>query len=146
MAKRGQCRCGHILIFELTSQGYKTRCPVCRSIVRLRGDAPAQPVALSEPRPRTPQPALAPALPAPTDFHAEEIPVLEEVPTLEELPEPPPRARPEPPPLARPRARFDREAVDDVEPPPARGLLSWILAGIILLVLAAIGGAVVLWS
>jgi hypothetical protein len=36
MAKRGQCRCGTIIRFALTPRGYKARCSVCRSVVRLR--------------------------------------------------------------------------------------------------------------
>lgn len=67
MAKRGHCRCGTILTFELTSQGYKTRCPVCQSVVRLRVDPPHN---RRDPRRSSgtiPMPALAvvapPALP-----------------------------------------------------------------------------------
>jgi hypothetical protein len=36
MARRGQCRCGLILTFRRTARGYKTRCPSCGSVVRLR--------------------------------------------------------------------------------------------------------------
>jgi hypothetical protein len=36
MARRGQCRCGLILTFHRTARGYKTRCPSCGSVVRLR--------------------------------------------------------------------------------------------------------------
>jgi hypothetical protein len=36
MARRGQCRCGLILTFHRTSQGYKMRCPSCGAVVRLR--------------------------------------------------------------------------------------------------------------
>jgi hypothetical protein len=36
MARRGQCRCGLILTFHRTAQGYKMRCPSCGSVVRLR--------------------------------------------------------------------------------------------------------------
>jgi hypothetical protein len=38
MARHGKCRCGTILRFELTQRGYKTRCPVCKAIVRLSPD------------------------------------------------------------------------------------------------------------
>src|SRR6058998_3729023 len=41
MARRGRCRCGTLLVFEMTSQGYKTRCPSCRAVVRLRIEQPA---------------------------------------------------------------------------------------------------------
>jgi hypothetical protein len=36
MARRGQCRCGLILTFHRTAQGYKLRCPSCGAVVRLR--------------------------------------------------------------------------------------------------------------
>ncbi len=36
MARRGQCRCGLILTFQRTAQGYKMRCPSCGAVVRLR--------------------------------------------------------------------------------------------------------------
>jgi hypothetical protein len=36
MARRGQCRCGTILLFHKTARGFKTRCPQCGAIVRLR--------------------------------------------------------------------------------------------------------------
>ena len=31
MEKRGRCRCGSVLVFHPTSQGYKTRCPACHA-------------------------------------------------------------------------------------------------------------------
>jgi DNA-directed RNA polymerase subunit M/transcription elongation factor TFIIS len=36
MARRGQCRCGSVLSFQKGPDGYKTRCPSCGSVVRLR--------------------------------------------------------------------------------------------------------------
>jgi hypothetical protein len=36
MARRGQCRCGLVLKFHRTPQGYKMRCPSCGAVVRLR--------------------------------------------------------------------------------------------------------------
>jgi hypothetical protein len=36
MARRGQCRCGLVLTFHRTAQGYKVRCPSCGAVVRLR--------------------------------------------------------------------------------------------------------------
>jgi hypothetical protein len=36
MSRRGQCRCGLILTFHRTAQGYKMRCPSCGAVVRLR--------------------------------------------------------------------------------------------------------------
>lgn len=36
MARSGRCRCGTLLRFEKTARGYKTRCPSCQAVVRLR--------------------------------------------------------------------------------------------------------------
>jgi hypothetical protein len=36
MARRGRCQCGMILKFHRGPDGYKTRCPTCGSVVRLR--------------------------------------------------------------------------------------------------------------
>jgi hypothetical protein len=36
MARRGRCRCGFILKFHRGENGYKTRCPECGAVVRLR--------------------------------------------------------------------------------------------------------------
>ena len=36
MARRGRCRCGFILCFQKGAEGYKTRCPECGAVVRLR--------------------------------------------------------------------------------------------------------------
>jgi phage FluMu protein Com len=41
MARSGRCRCGTLLLFEMTARGYKTRCPKCQAIVRLRDPAEA---------------------------------------------------------------------------------------------------------
>ena len=38
MSRRGRCRCGTILLFERTEQGYKVRCTVCGMLVRLRSE------------------------------------------------------------------------------------------------------------
>ena len=38
MSRRGQCRCGTVLEFAPGPEGYKTRCPGCGSVVRLRAD------------------------------------------------------------------------------------------------------------
>lgn len=40
MTRRGRCRCGKVLVFAWTSQGYKTRCASCLAVVRLRLDEP----------------------------------------------------------------------------------------------------------
>jgi hypothetical protein len=39
MARRGRCRCGAILKFHRGPEGYKTRCPECGAVVRLRVEA-----------------------------------------------------------------------------------------------------------
>lgn len=69
MEKRGQCRCGTLLTFDLTPQGYKTRCHVCNSVVRLRADtptpAPATVAAKRPPEPPPLVPAPAPKVPRP---------------------------------------------------------------------------------
>src|SRR5688500_10482141 len=36
MPRSGRCRCGQLLRFEMTARGYKTRCPKCQAVVRLR--------------------------------------------------------------------------------------------------------------
>ena len=45
MVRRGQCRCGSVLDFQKGPDGYKTRCPRCGSVVRLR-------LALTKKRPK----------------------------------------------------------------------------------------------
>ena len=40
MARRGRCRCGSVLHFDQGPDGYKTRCPRCGSMVRLRAASP----------------------------------------------------------------------------------------------------------
>ena len=39
MGHRGRCRCGNILDFACGPDGYKMRCPLCGSVVRLRVEA-----------------------------------------------------------------------------------------------------------
>ena len=59
MAKRGRCRCGTLLVFQQKEEGYKTRCPVCQSVVRLRADAASKPSPPALPGPRTVPPPLS---------------------------------------------------------------------------------------
>ncbi len=40
MVADARCRCGNRLRFERTEAGYKTRCPVCHALVRLRTSEP----------------------------------------------------------------------------------------------------------
>jgi hypothetical protein len=68
MPRRGKCRCGKILVFERTAQGYKVRCPACQAVVRLRAEG-------GPPPPPAPTPA--------TDFHTPEL--VEKFDTLEAL-------------------------------------------------------------
>jgi hypothetical protein len=49
MEKRGRCRCGTVLVFQRTPQGYKTRCTVCQAVVRIREGPPAPPAADTTP-------------------------------------------------------------------------------------------------
>jgi hypothetical protein len=128
MGKRGQCRCGTILRFELTARGYKMRCPVCQSVVRLRADPPSKPR-----RPRRSSatiPAAVPAAPPPlpTDCEADELPDLSALDHYE---------------TDAPPAMAEMEAYQG-DPPRRRakgGLNPWALAVILAMVLAA-GGVI----
>jgi hypothetical protein len=44
MVRRGRCRCGEILTFRKGPRGFKTRCPSCGAIVRLRLDDAPKPI------------------------------------------------------------------------------------------------------
>jgi hypothetical protein len=127
MAKRGQCRCGTLLSFELTSKGYKTRCPACKAVVRLRGDGPAR-----QPRPHRwaaeDPTAAAPALPtaAPPDLsvlsvHESSAPVA-----LAEI------------------EVYHEPAAQSV--PAAGGVRWWLLGPAIAGVMVAVGAAALLWG
>jgi hypothetical protein len=39
MSRRGRCRCGNLLVFHRSPEGYKMRCPQCLAVVRLCLDA-----------------------------------------------------------------------------------------------------------
>jgi hypothetical protein len=162
MTKRGQCRCGTIITFVLTSQGYKTRCPVCQSVVRLRVD-PASPtaqphLAVSEanaaakrPEAATVPPAVSsPVLPSnlplppplPTDCHAQEVADNVEsngTPDFSVL-----TVRKS----SAPSAQTEMEAFHD-EPAPelaATGMSWWMMVAIIAAIVVAGGGAAMLWG
>lgn len=62
MDKRGHCRCGTLLVFRMTRQGYKTRCPGCQSVVRLREEAVRTSVPEMRPGVLTPPPLSKTAL------------------------------------------------------------------------------------
>jgi hypothetical protein len=129
MARRGKCRCGAILSFQKTKQGYKTRCPACQSVVRLRVDGPR---AAEAPHP---QAAALAAMPAPIDFAAlQETSVgAGQAPDLSVLTQNESTA---PPALA--------EIPVFREPP--RPVSVWWFVGVALVVIAAIGAAVALWG
>jgi hypothetical protein len=78
MPRRGQCRCGLILTFRRTAQGYKMRCPSCGAVVRLRTGKKRR-------RPTANEAGLAP--PAPGEIDVELVPVPAAAPTS------PPRGR-----------------------------------------------------
>jgi hypothetical protein len=144
--RRGRCRCGTILEFEKTSLGYKTRCPQCRSIVRLRLDKRAAQAAsrrkkassvLTVPPPSASRPEAAEtgpsvgvlATPAQGDLPAlpADFDVLDE--------------------------RFGTAAPAQVEtevyhdPTPARYLALWGLFGLgALVIVAAVATAAILWG
>ena len=127
MPRRGKCRCGTVLIFERTAQGYKVRCPGCRAIVRLRPEA-AQP-----PRPE-PAPPPVPAAPPPTDATDFDTPELvREVDSLEEL-----HLRESSAPLAM----VEMEVYRGPEPAARRGL--WIVAGLAFVGLVLAVGSILL--
>ena len=65
MSRRGQCKCGTILDFERTAQGYKVRCHVCGAVVRLRSEKAMQSQPLRRTAPPLP-PRMAPVIE--TDF------------------------------------------------------------------------------
>ena len=134
MSRRGRCRCGTILVFELTAQGYKVRCSVCKAVVRLRADDKVPP---PQPPRATPPPRVTPPPPPPlssfsaTDFNTEELPL--ELGGLEEshLGEP-----------SAPVAMVEMEVYQ--EPKPAARNSLWILLGLAFVGLALAAGSVVL--
>ena len=116
MSRRGQCRCGTILVFERSAQGYKVRCSVCQAVVRLRAEE-APP----------PSPAPTPA----TDFHTPEL--VEEFDTLEAL-----RRRDS----SAPVAMVEMEVYQEPKPAARGGL--WLLVGMAFVGVALAVGAILL--
>lgn len=120
MPRSGRCRCGALLHFKMTDRGYKTRCPTCQAIVRLRDPAGA-PGARSAPATRLAPPAGLPAEEGPPDFsplgaHLSDAPVaLTDIPAYN-----------------GPQAR-----------PPARSRVTW-LVGAALAMAVAVGAATAL--
>jgi hypothetical protein len=72
MSRRGQCRCGLVLKFRRTAQGYKMRCPSCGAVVRLRTCKPRRKSTPTE------EPAILPPpeteAPLPDDIDVELVP------------------------------------------------------------------------
>src|SRR5262245_47702219 len=119
MPRRGKCRCGALLLFQETAQGYKTRCGKCKAVVRLRVDGPAN---QSKPRSRAalaaaPASAPAPAALAPALPDAPEVTPDFSVLGLRES--------------TAPAARAEMEVYRD--PPPKSSLLWWLLAAAVFL-------------
>ena len=105
MPRRGKCRCGTVLTFERTAQGYKVRCPNCQAVVRLRAEAAA------------PLPPPVPAPIAPTDFETPEL--VEEYDVLEAL-----RLQKS----SAPAAMVEMEVYHEPKPAARGGL--WLLVGL----------------
>jgi hypothetical protein len=90
MPRHGRCRCGALLTFQKGPHGFKTRCPACNAVVRMRPPGKWKPAPEPPPddlhlpegglghRPAAASPSL-PAVPlpaapeAPTDFEAVEL-------------------------------------------------------------------------
>jgi ribosomal protein L40E len=65
MARRGRCRCGFLLEVHKGPEGYKTRCPSCGAIVRLKPVAARSAVKKRKiSKPIDPRPAPLPQWPA----------------------------------------------------------------------------------
>jgi hypothetical protein len=137
MTRRGKCRCGAVLHFRKTAQGYKTRCPDCSAVVRLRADA----TEAGSGKPRTsPSAVLAsgpPPLPAErTDRSAESLPLdSQEAPDLSVLSDHESTA---------PLALAEMEAYQP--PESASGGRWWLLALAAGVVIVTVGAAAMWWG
>jgi len=123
MPRRGQCRCGAVLIVSRTAEGYKQRCPACNAIVRIRSrhkKKRSKPTDVPVPQ-VNPLPAL-PAFDAPIPLNAP----LPPEPNAASVPnfEPWTNRAPSPPP-----------------PKPESGM-TWIIVAVVVLVVLGIGGVV----
>jgi hypothetical protein len=150
MTQRGKCRCGTILQFAKTSQGYKTRCPQCQAIVRLREDTlvrngrPNERSEGSEERPGG-TPVGPPPLPMVPDmsFNAELVPGL----TLGDEPPASPAdfsilSEPE---STAPVAQAEMEVDTDPEPEQS-SLLWWLFCLAALAVILLVAVAALRWG
>lgn len=143
MTRRGQCRCGTILLFQRTSRGFKTRCPDCGAVVRLRTEGAGKQAARQR---KTPSAVLTAPSPQPlpeadTDF------------SVRSLPPPPPRDAPEPLDLSvlsdhestAPRAAAELEVPPGPRPP--RPILPWVVFGATaVVVMLGVGVAAMIWG
>jgi hypothetical protein len=139
MTRRGKCRCGNILQFEETSLGFKTRCPRCKAVVRLRLDA-TTPAPQSGKSPASPPPL--PEVPEP-NFIFESPPA----PTLDG---PPPVGPPDFSVLSNhestaPAALAEMDAYRGPESAPS-SVGWWVFALVMLLVILAVTIAALLWG
>ena len=116
MPRRGKCRCGTVLTFERTAQGYKVRCPNCQAVVRLRAK-------------ETAPPPPAPAPTAPTDFETPEL--VEEFDVLEALHLQKSSA---------PAAMVEMEVYHEPRATPRGGL--WLLVGLAVVGVALVVGTI----
>lgn len=121
MARRGRCRCGTVLRFERTAVGYKTRCPKCKAVVRLRVDTPAPPPPPPKPGKRDTDYVTAPLPDDPDPTAPIDLSVLSEHES------------------SAPAAVAEMEAYHDPAPPQAH-LLRWLLVllGVVCAALAVV--------
>src|ERR1700678_3431921 len=93
MAADARCRCGNRLRFRRGEAGYKTRCPACHALVRLRKadrqNERTEQVSVSEqtPAPTKPPPPLPP-LPSFAAYETAPLPVVEMTPLTPLAPTP----------------------------------------------------------
>ena len=125
MPRRGRCRCGTILLFERTAQGYKVRCTVCGAVVRLRSDTATHSRRVTPPLP----PMMASTVEAVSD--GQESPW--EVGTLDML---------DPHRSSSQLAVVEMEVYRAPKPRSSRGI--WIVLVLAFIVLALVAGTIVL--
>ena len=118
MPRRGKCRCGTVLDFERTANGYKVRCPNCQAIVRLRAEEPPPP------------PSPAPSPTAPTDFETPELVEEFDIREASRLQK-----------SSAPAAMVEMEVYHEPRATPRGGL--WLLVGLAVVGVALVGAILV---